>query len=293
MDTYIDVLLPEPFGLHASDYEQCQQWLQPDSSVQAMEALFSPDGLIGTTSSTFWGAEKDIHCSSSSEPSFDSNNVTACGTPPCSTGPPYPWLGAQGDQVDSRQLAQWPTAIEILPTVNAASRHLQENRFEPTSIGSSRLVNNATRDRNERSKVTQHYVPTADTIHDVLFRTDEVKCIKPQKKGPYRVKNQAAAKRYRQRSKQYEINLVAKEKQMEEDRIRLQVCATALKNEVLSLRSHILDHSECRCEVIQQYITRTATTISGRAFDARLLPSDGGSVNGREEVVAAPVSLFR
>ncbi|KAK1659880.1 hypothetical protein BDP55DRAFT_536851, partial [Colletotrichum godetiae] len=83
----------------------------------------------------------------------------------------------------------------------------------------------------------------------------------PQKKGPYRVKNQAATKQYRQNSKQYEINLAAKEKQIEEDWINLQVCATALKNEVLSLRSQILDHSECRCEVIQQYITRTATTI--------------------------------
>ncbi|KAK1656740.1 hypothetical protein BDP55DRAFT_522350, partial [Colletotrichum godetiae] len=82
-----------------------------------------------------------------------------------------------------------------------------------------------------------------------------------QKKGPYRVKNHAAAKRCREKAKRYEINLAAREMQAMQDRMYVQAHVIALKTEVLSLRDQILEHSNCRCDMIQRYIARTANTI--------------------------------
>ncbi|KAK7434173.1 basic region leucine zipper [Colletotrichum acutatum] len=85
---------------------------------------------------------------------------------------------------------------------------------------------------------------------------------KPYQKAPYRVKNRAAAKRSREKTKQYEINLTAKERQLTQDRLHLYTYITTLKNEVLSLRTQILEHGGCNCEIIQDYITRTANDIN-------------------------------
>ncbi|KAK2001195.1 basic region leucine zipper [Colletotrichum falcatum] len=84
----------------------------------------------------------------------------------------------------------------------------------------------------------------------------------PSRKKPYRIKNRAAAKRCREKTKQYEIYLSNREKQVTEERMYLDACVTALKNEVLSLKNHILQHGSCDCDMIQGYISRTATAIS-------------------------------
>ncbi|EFQ26706.1 basic region leucine zipper [Colletotrichum graminicola M1.001] len=82
------------------------------------------------------------------------------------------------------------------------------------------------------------------------------------RKMPYRVKNRAAAKRCREKTKQYEIDLANKEKQVTKEHMYLDACVVALKNEVLSLKNQILQHSSCDCDMIQGYIARTASTVS-------------------------------
>ncbi|KAL0778971.1 hypothetical protein CaCOL14_003455 [Colletotrichum acutatum] len=77
------------------------------------------------------------------------------------------------------------------------------------------------------------------------------------KKG-YGVKNRAAANRSREKAKQYEQHLAAKEYEVTKERIYLGARLTALKGEVLNLRNQILQHGDCDCEVIQRYIARTA-----------------------------------
>ncbi|KAK1978420.1 hypothetical protein LZ30DRAFT_216450 [Colletotrichum cereale] len=82
------------------------------------------------------------------------------------------------------------------------------------------------------------------------------------RKKTYRVKNRAAAKRCREKTKQYEIDLANREKQVTQERMYLDACVTALKNEVLGLKNQILQHGSCDCDMIQGYIARTASNVS-------------------------------
>ncbi|KAF6787875.1 Cyclic AMP-responsive element-binding protein 5 [Colletotrichum sojae] len=84
----------------------------------------------------------------------------------------------------------------------------------------------------------------------------------PSKQKTYRVKNRAAAKRCREKTKQYEIDLAAREKQVTEERMYLDACVTMLKNEVLTLKSEILQHGDCDCDIIQGYIAKAASGVS-------------------------------
>ncbi|KAK2053138.1 hypothetical protein LY76DRAFT_525226 [Colletotrichum caudatum] len=84
----------------------------------------------------------------------------------------------------------------------------------------------------------------------------------PDRKKPYRVKNRAAAKRCREKTKQYEIDLTNRAKQVTQERVYLDACVNALKHEVLSLKNQILKHGSCDCDMIQGYITRTASSVS-------------------------------
>ncbi|OLN97228.1 Cyclic AMP-responsive element-binding protein 5 [Colletotrichum chlorophyti] len=78
----------------------------------------------------------------------------------------------------------------------------------------------------------------------------------------YRVKNRAAAKRCREKTKQYEIDLAAREKQVTQERMYLDACVTALKNEVLTLKNQILQHGDCECDMIKGYIAKAAGDVS-------------------------------
>ncbi|KAJ0349273.1 hypothetical protein COL154_013620 [Colletotrichum chrysophilum] len=87
----------------------------------------------------------------------------------------------------------------------------------------------------------------------------------PGSSKKYRVKNRAAAKRCREKTKQYEEDLAVQEKEITQERMYLDACVTALKNEVLTLKNQILQHSDCGCELIEGYIARAAGGISAAA----------------------------
>ncbi|KXH32413.1 hypothetical protein CSIM01_13864 [Colletotrichum simmondsii] len=91
---------------------------------------------------------------------------------------------------------------------------------------------------------------------------DQSNSSRPGPKKGYRVKNRAAANRSREKIKQFEQELVAKEQELATQRMYLGVCLTALKGELLSLKNQILQHSDCDCEMIQLYIARAAGRYS-------------------------------
>ncbi|KAK1452445.1 hypothetical protein CMEL01_16761 [Colletotrichum melonis] len=77
----------------------------------------------------------------------------------------------------------------------------------------------------------------------------------------HRVKNRAAAKRSREKTKQYEQYLVVKEHEMAQEKMYLDACLTALKNEALTLKDEVLRHGDCDCEMIQRYIVQAARSF--------------------------------
>ncbi|KAI3558862.1 transcription factor atf21 [Colletotrichum abscissum] len=81
---------------------------------------------------------------------------------------------------------------------------------------------------------------------------------RPRLNKGHRIKNRAAAKRSREKTKQYEQYLVVKEHEIAQERMYLNTCLIALKNEVLTLKNEILQHTGCDCEMIQRYIDKAA-----------------------------------
>ncbi|KAK1656083.1 hypothetical protein BDP81DRAFT_306734 [Colletotrichum phormii] len=94
--------------------------------------------------------------------------------------------------------------------------------------------------------------------------SDHETCFSPRPEGKktYRVKNRAAAKRCREKTKRHELDLAAQEKRVTQERMYLDACVAALKNKVLVLRSQILEYGDCDCEIIRGYIARTANNVS-------------------------------
>ncbi|KAK1974501.1 hypothetical protein LZ30DRAFT_560791, partial [Colletotrichum cereale] len=80
----------------------------------------------------------------------------------------------------------------------------------------------------------------------------------PDRRKTYRVNNRAAAKRCREKTRQRELDLVAIDRHITEERVYLNACVATLKDEVLDLRNTILQHSDCDCEAIKRYISKTA-----------------------------------
>ncbi|KAK2029551.1 hypothetical protein LX32DRAFT_352106 [Colletotrichum zoysiae] len=85
---------------------------------------------------------------------------------------------------------------------------------------------------------------------------------RPDRKKTYRINNRAAAKRCREKTRQQELDLVALDRHVTEERMYLDAYVASLKDEVLSLRNTILQHSDCDCEAIRRYISTAAGDLS-------------------------------
>lgn len=281
MDPYIEPLPLELCRLHSSDDEQSQQWSHRDCHGSGMEPLPYSDVLLNIMSSCHWGPEAQGHYPSSIG-TLVVSGYSIIDWPPFSRArSAYLWPETQIDRIDPSQSAQGSTPVETLSTMTAARKHFSEDYTEPISTENSGWMTKELRKTTNKrfkkkpttlqeapisetnSKLTRCYVPTTHS-HKVT-KTESLSRIK---KGPYRVKNKAAAKRCREKTKQYEADLVAKEKQVMQDRAYLEAYVTMLKNEVLSLRSQILEHGECECEAIQRYIIRTANNVIGGSWEA-------------------------
>ncbi|KAH6697222.1 hypothetical protein F5X68DRAFT_226610 [Plectosphaerella plurivora] len=93
-------------------------------------------------------------------------------------------------------------------------------------------------------------------------RPEEPTATAPVSERKYRVKNRAAAKRCRDKSRQFETDLAAREKQLSVNHVLLEASVAALREEILTLKHRILQHGDCDCEVIQTYISRVANQVS-------------------------------
>ncbi|KAF4827220.1 Basic leucine zipper (bZIP) transcription factor atfB [Colletotrichum siamense] len=104
----------------------------------------------------------------------------------------------------------------------------------------------------------------------------------PGSRKKYRAKNREAAKRCREKTKQYEEDLAVKSREIEQQRMYLDECVTALQSEVLALKNQILQHGDCDCELINRYIARAAGAISAEATPT------GSQEDHRSESKATP-----
>ncbi|OCL03538.1 hypothetical protein AOQ84DRAFT_368304, partial [Glonium stellatum] len=77
----------------------------------------------------------------------------------------------------------------------------------------------------------------------------------------YLEKNRVAASKCRQKKKQWEMALDARVRELEAARACLRPYVTALREEVIALKSELLKHVDCGCTAIQEYLAESASHI--------------------------------
>ncbi|KAI9706776.1 MAG: hypothetical protein M1820_004747 [Bogoriella megaspora] len=81
-------------------------------------------------------------------------------------------------------------------------------------------------------------------------------------------RNRRAASRHRRKKKQWISNLDTRARQLQRDKDSLNIVVNALREQVLSLRELLLNHSNCRCEHIRNYLHREVDMITQGPGDA-------------------------
>ncbi|KAF4947295.1 hypothetical protein FSARC_14012 [Fusarium sarcochroum] len=71
-------------------------------------------------------------------------------------------------------------------------------------------------------------------------------------------RNRRATNKFRNRKREDQRNLESAEKDMEQVNRDLSTCATDLKNQVYNLKMKLLQHTDCDCTLIQEYIANNA-----------------------------------
>ncbi|WYZ39172.1 hypothetical protein EsH8_III_001086 [Colletotrichum jinshuiense] len=276
-----------PF-LSPTNEELYQQWLGWDYRVA--EPMFSPSNSAGSMSSVQWDADSQGH------QQFDAAVTTPSYTPASWAPQSDSWSSYQQHLQLSQSAVfsppqQWPTPacspLPLAPTWQPSLEVRSEAETNPRAAAAAKKASKTTRkpadqpphlagqQPSKRARVGARCEPSpaSSTSYDGsagwMEDNDEDEEVDvsaaprgPDKKKTYRVKNRAAAKRCREKTKQYEVDLAAKERQVTQERMYLDSCVTALKNEVLTLKNQILQHGDCDCEIIQGYIARTANSVS-------------------------------
>jgi hypothetical protein len=81
------------------------------------------------------------------------------------------------------------------------------------------------------------------------------------KREMYLEKNRIAAIKCRQKKKMWESELVARARELSAARACLRPCVTALREEVIALKTELLKHVGCSCTAIHEYLTQSATQM--------------------------------
>jgi len=81
------------------------------------------------------------------------------------------------------------------------------------------------------------------------------------KREMYLEKNRIAAIKCRQKKKTWESELVAQARELSAARACLRPCVTALREEVIALKTELLKHVNCGCTAIHEYLTQSATQM--------------------------------
>lgn len=81
------------------------------------------------------------------------------------------------------------------------------------------------------------------------------------KREMYLEKNRIAAIKCRQKKRMWESELVARARELSAARACLRPCVTALREEVITLKTELLKHVGCGCTAIHEYLTQSATQM--------------------------------
>ncbi|GKT50714.1 basic leucine zipper (bZIP) transcription factor atfB [Colletotrichum spaethianum] len=252
-----------PFLSPTNEYHLCQQW--PRWDYQISEPVFSPGNSAGSMSSMQWEAEQQSH------PSFEATRSAADYPTASWASQPENWSPYHHQQ---QQHIQPPQATTTKKKPTKPGRKPAEPRLLPTAQHRSKKARVGAGSEPSPANSLSYDENGEGADEDDEGEDSDASLAPPgrDRKKTYRVKNRAAAKRCREKTKQYEIDLANKEKQVTQERMYLDACVTALKNEVLTLKNQILQHGSCDCEMIQGYIARTASTVSVAGHDASAKP---------------------
>ncbi|KAK1845673.1 basic region leucine zipper [Colletotrichum chrysophilum] len=255
-----------------------RRWTAWNSEMS--ESSQNPNASAGMPCSSQWEMEMQDHPAFGTE-GTDRNYGIATWAPPLSTWPGHHRQLQPSFTANNSIENHWPTTACSSPAAIAAWQtplrmqglSARESKLErpPTKTTKPRASSSTTRQPLKKVKVgvpagracaTSSASPKDETETMENDINENVKSSLspsgPEKRKSYRVKNRAAAKRCREKTKQYELDLAAKEQEVTQERIYLDACVTALRNEVLSLKDQILQHGDCDCDVIQGYIARAA-----------------------------------
>ncbi|KAK2778392.1 basic region leucine zipper [Colletotrichum kahawae] len=282
----VDPVLRQQYLFTVDESYPYQYWPDPNYyNTSSAELLVSPGGSLASVSSENWISDFHGHYPwnavavapsyVTSEYAQQSNSWASYPRPDVQSGEPaafelpQQWLQPMGTTCTTSEWQQLPESqsrSKQTPRRKSASDKMHNVTNEPTDRRSSAGQTLEQAIKKTSTNSGSNNVPTVKITGqgNDAFPGEGASDAKPYQKTPYRVKNRAAAKRSREKTKQYEINLTAKERQLTQDRLHLYACMTTLKNEVLSLRTQILEHDGCNCEMIQGYITRTANDVSAR-----------------------------
>ncbi|KAF6810299.1 basic region leucine zipper [Colletotrichum musicola] len=261
-----------------------QQW--PDWDANMMEPIYTPGSATGSMTFSSWDIEAREY-----QPLDTSNSMvgfaTAGWAPQTDGWPSYHQHHFQSPQPSlfsqpasaltptpecplSAGFPPWQPSLDDQQQ-NKPRRRTTGSDSNKTKMSDDRRRSSTTQQPSKKIRVGPVSEPSpasstsyGENTQDIEFndeRDESEAPPAPSKQKTYHVKNRAAAKRCREKTKQYEIDLAVREKQVTEERMYLDACVTALKNEVLTLKNQILQHGDCDCEIIQGYIARAASGV--------------------------------
>lgn len=104
--------------------------------------------------------------------------------------------------------------------------------------------------------------------YDHYANVQEFLASRPPPVGTQRERNRTAATKCRAKTKVVEARLEATERTMWEENTQLTAQVVGLREEVLALKTELLRHGYCDCELIQRYIRSEAMKIGGATTTA-------------------------
>jgi hypothetical protein len=87
--------------------------------------------------------------------------------------------------------------------------------------------------------------------------------------GKHQERNRRASNKFHNRKRENQRNLESAEKDMEQVNRDLSTCATDLKSQVYDLKMKLLQHTDCDCALIQEYIANNANRYIQNLGDER------------------------
>ena len=93
-----------------------------------------------------------------------------------------------------------------------------------------------------------------------------------EKRTKFLERNRVAASKCRQKKKEWTSNLEERARQLQANKTQLSVMASSLREEVLYLKGEMLEHKNCGCHRIRDYLSREAMALSSGVQASHFMP---------------------